>query len=230
MEPVIIGDATLYCGDCLEVLPTLSGVDAVVTDPPYGIGYRHGDWRGDLAGPSIRANQRVHGDDKPFNPTPFLNYSKAILWGANNYCRYLPDGGGWLVWDKREGMSSNDQADCEIAWTNTMHTVRIFHHLWNGMLKASERGEQRVHPTQKPIALMLWCLEFVGGAATIFDPYMGSGTVGIACVRSRRRYIGVEIKSDDFDIACNRIEAAWRNRPRLFDDKELEQLTQGELL
>ena len=225
MRVETIGDATLYLGDCLEVLPTLGKVDAVVADPPYGVGYRHGVDKGKLAGPTIRPNEEIHGDDRPFDPAPFLTYGNVILWGANNYAQRLPAGGGWLVWDKRDGMSSNDQADCEIAWTNAMHTIRIFRHLWNGMLKASERGEKRVHQTQKPIALMLWCLGFVADAQTILDPYMGSAPVGIACAATGQKYIGVEINPHDFDIACRRIEDAYK-QPRLFDDEPKQKAIQ----
>ena len=213
-----IGDATLMLGDCLAILPTLGKVDAVVADPPYGVGYRHGVDKGKLAGPTIRPNEKIEGDDTPFDPSPFLEYDKVILWGANNYTQRLPTGGGWLVWDKRDGMTSNDQADCEIAWTNTMHTIRIFHHLWNGMLKASERGERRVHQTQKPIALMLWCLGFVENAEVILDPYMGSAPIGIACASTGQKYIGIEKVPRDFDIACGRIEEAHK-QPRLFADE-----------
>ncbi len=198
---------------------------SVVTDPPYGIGYRHGKWRGKLAGPSVAANEPIEGDDRPFDPAPWLIYDNVIMWGANNYARRLPEGGGWLIWDKRNGMTSNDQADCEMAWTNTMRSVRIVHHLWNGMLKASERGERRVHPTQKPVDVMKWCLSFVRDAETIMDPYMGSGPTGIACVGLGLRFIGIEIEPKYFDIACRRIEDAYK-QPRLFEDEPKQKATQ----
>ena len=222
-----IGDATLYLGDCLEILPTLGKVDAVVTDPPYGIGYRHGEYRGNKAGPIVGANERIVGDDSPFDPDPLLRFPFKILWGGNIYRDRLP-AGGWLIWDKRDGMGSNDQADAEIAWTDAIHTVRLYHHLWNGMLRATERTGSRVHPTQKPVALMEWCLGFVPDAQIILDSYMGSGTTGVACANLGRKFIGIEIEEKYFDIACRRIADAYK-QPRLFED-EKPTPKQGELI
>ena len=144
----------------------------------------------------------------------WLTFPEVVLWGANHYASRLPDASCWLTWDKRDGVCSNDQADCEHAWTNLGGPARVIRHLWNGMLKASERGEVRVHPTQKPVAVMEWVLGFVK-AHTILDPFMGSGTTGVACARLGRRFIGCEIEPRYFDIACKRIEEAYR-QPRLF--------------
>ena len=206
-----IGDATLYLADCRDVLPTLSGVDAVVTDPPYGIGYSHGVGGGRLARSTKFDNHPLIGDDRPFDPTPWVLFQEAILWGANHYASRLPDASCWLTWDKRDGVCSNDQADCEHAWTNLGGPARVIRHLWNGMLKASERGVEREHPTQKPIAVMEWCVRFVT-RNIILDPFMGSGTTGVACARLGRKFIGIEIEPRYFDIACRRIEEAYRQR------------------
>lgn len=211
---VTIGDCRLINADCREVLPTLGKVDAVVTDPPYGIGYVH---RGGGAGKTrtgTRATEfggvPVFGDDVPFDPTAILDAARtAILWGANHYSRALPESGGWLVWDKRDGIAVNDQSDCEFAWSNTSGTARIFRHKWMGMVRDSEVGQPRVHPTQKPIQLMRWCIEQTGNTHTILDPFMGSGTTGVACVKLGRKFIGIEIDPKYFDIACRRIEKAY---------------------
>lgn len=128
------------------------------------------------------------------------------LYGGGNYFD-LPPSSCWLLWDKVNG--SNDFADCEMAWTNIKAAVRLFRHMWNGMLRDSERNEPRVHPTQKPVALMKWCIQRVKETPRlIVDPYMGSGTVGIACVDMGIEYIGIEKMKRNFDIACERIHRA----------------------
>lgn len=211
-----IGDAVLYLGDCREILPTLGKVDAVVTDPPYGIGYAHGGGGGKLARSTAFAHETIVGDDRPFEPTEFLGFPTVVLWGANHFAERLPSSAGWLIWDKRDGVCSNDQADCEIAWTNRTSPARVIRHLWNGMLKASERGEVRAHPTQKPIAVMEWCLrQATAGSDVVLDPFMGSGTTGVACAKLGRKFIGIEIEPKYFDIACRRIDAAYK-QPDMF--------------
>lgn len=219
------GRVVLYLGDCLDVLPTLTGVDCVVTDPPYGIGYSHGVGGGKLARSTQFDHHPLVGDDKPFDPTPWIGFEKVVLFGANHYASRLPDSSFWLVWDKRDGVCSNDQADCEMAWVKGNGNARIIRHLWNGMLKDSEKGIQRVHPTQKPVAVMVWAIDQVGHAQTILDPFMGSGTTGIACIRTGRRFIGIEIDETYFAIAQKRIEAELASTP-LFDNAvPLEQPT-----
>lgn len=209
----VIGGQTLLLGDCLDVMPALGKVDAVVTDPPYGIGYVHG---AELRRHGSRHNEKpIVGDDKPFDPRPFLPWP-CILWGANHFARRLPVGGRWLVWDKRDGRGFNDQSDIEMAWMSGKRAAdRIFSHLWSGYSKASERGVPRDHPTQKPVVLMEWCLGFIPGAKTILDPFMGSGTTLVACQRLGRAGTGIEIDPDYFEIACRRVEEATR-QPDLF--------------
>lgn len=221
-EPVIIGDATLYLGDCLDVMQCLQVVGAVITDPPYGIGesHRKNATRGKPFGSRVDAkNTRgtyvqptdygtYEWDHHPASPEQIsaclTAAPKAIIWGGNYFS--LPPAPKWLVWDKE---NSGDFADCELAWTNLPGAVRIFRHMWNGMLRASERGTPRVHPTQKPIALMEWCITQLGDAEVIADPFMGSGTTGVACANLGRKFIGIEIEKRYFDIACERIEAAY---------------------
>ena len=219
----VIGDCTLYLGDCLQVLPTLEPVDAVVTDPPYGIRLDTNNKRfsgGDAASVAKRGNnvgsslgQPILGDDRPFDPTFLARLSgDKIIWGWNNYPDRLPRG-GCLVWLKR-----NDDAfgsflsDAELAWLSKGHGVYCRRDLSNAAI-----ASYRVHPTQKPVGLMEWCLGFLPNAETILDPFMGSGTTGVACVNLGRKFIGIELEPKYFDIACKRIEEAYK-QPRLFDE------------
>jgi site-specific DNA-methyltransferase (adenine-specific) len=211
----------LYLGDCREILPTLSGVDAILTDPPYGMGLgrRSGGPRANH--PEIKRaqdNYFVIGDDQPFDPAPLLTFPKIVIWGGNHFASRLPDARKWLVWDKRDGLSSNDQADCELAWTNLRGPERMHRQKWMGMVRSGEENPGRYkleHPTQKPVALMDWCIGQLGASASIADPYMGSGTVGVAAARRQLRFIGIEIDPKHFDTACRRIEAATK-QPDIF--------------
>lgn len=215
-EKRVIGNATLYLGDCLEILPTLEKVDAVITDPPYGIGYSHGVGGGKLAQSTKFDHHPVTGDNKPFDPSPWVGFKKVVLFGANHYASRLEDSSFWLIWDKRDGVCSNDQSDVEMAWVKGKGQARVIRHLWNGMLKASERGEERVHPTQKPVAVMEWAIKTSGADSDILDPFMGSGTTGVACMNLGRKFIGIEIEPKYFEIACQRIENAQRQQ-RMFE-------------
>jgi site-specific DNA-methyltransferase (adenine-specific)/modification methylase len=211
MDIVTLPNATLYRADCLDVLPTLGRVDCVVSDPPYGIAHpcnfkQRG--RGNLA--TCNDFSDVVGDSVPFDPAPILALDvPTVLWGANHFADKLPPSGGWLVWDK-ERPDDLDQATCELAWTNCVKGVRRFRHLWNGMMKASEWGES-YHPTQKPIALMQWILTLrwmPDSGAIVLDPYMGSGPVGIAAIKTGMRFIGIEISEQYFAVAVKRIQEA----------------------
>ncbi len=196
---------TIYHGDCREILPELPKVDLVLTDPPYGIGYVHGDGGGCLARSTVFNRVPVAGDDAPFDPSPWLEFNDVVLWGANHFASRLPDSGRWLVWDKRDGICSNDESDCEMAWVKGGGTARLIRHLWNGMLKDSERGVRRVHPTQKPVSVMTWCLSFFPNAQTILDPFMGSGTTLVAAKMLNRKAIGIEIEEKYCEIAALRL-------------------------
>jgi len=214
----VIGDATLYLGDCATIMPAveLGGGAALVSDPPYGIAFvlggnnKSGIGKGKYA--TAFAGKAIAGDDAPFDPAPWLQPGRAaILWGANHYASRLPDGSRWLVWDKRAASHHvNDFADCELAWTNLGGVARVFRHHWDGMMRASEQGQPRVHPTQKPVALMMWCIGFTPSGARIFDPFMGSGTTGVAAVQLGRAFTGIELDAGYFDVACRRIEEACR--------------------
>lgn len=215
-----IGDATLCLGDCREILPTLGKVDAVVTDPPYGIKYvaRNGDQK--RVKGWVHEGQGVAGDDVPFDPSPFLSFQEVILWGANHYSQRLPHG-RWLVWDKRGDprfYGNNTFSDCELAWRSGRGADRMYRQIWNGIVREGEpakEGQYRQHPTQKPIRLMEWCLGQISDAQTILDPFMGSGTTGVACAKLGRKFVGIEIEPKYFDIACKRIEQAYA-QPDLF--------------
>lgn len=220
----VIGDARLICADCREVLPTLPKVDAVLTDPPYGIGadaaahkssgivVGHGHRR--VAKKSYAATS---WDLAPIEPALLSAVREAgqwaIIFGGNYYD--APASSCWLVWDKENG--SNGFADCELAWTNLPKAVRRIRYLWNGFARAN--GEPRDdHPTQKPLGVMEWCInQLPTDCATILDPFMGSGTTGVACANLGRAFIGIEREPSYFDIAVRRIEEAYK-QPRLFTD------------
>lgn len=229
MREEIIGDARLILGDCREILPALNGVDAVVTDPPYGIGYKHsGHVRGvaSAIGLTAAANARgsppVIGDDSPFDPVPLLAFPNVIIWGADHFFPRLPDRGRWLAWNKLGFLAPWDTfSDVEFAWHSLEGPARIFSMLWKG-LACDKRGENnglREHTTQKPIRLMEWCIAQVRipPGNVILDPYMGSGTTGVACARLGRKFIGIEIHEPYFDIACRRIEQVYRQRDLFVD-------------
>ena len=140
------------------------------------------------------------------------------MWGANWFTRHLPHSGGWLIWDKR--LSAETMAEkgwplgeAELAWTNIRGSTRVFRNLWSGLLRDTEKGEF-YHPTQKPVVLMQWCVQQIQDRIVI-DPFMGSGTTGVACMNLGRKFIGIEIKRKYFDIACERIENAQRQQ-RMF--------------
>jgi site-specific DNA-methyltransferase (adenine-specific) len=207
---------TLYLGDCREILPSLGKVDACVTDPPYGIAHVKG--AGGLGKHNRRNIAPIAGDDVPFDPCPFLAFPDVILWGASHFAQSLPHG-RWYVWDKLDGMESFDSfSDIEIAWHNKRGAERIFRHMWKGICQDSEKDATREHPTQKPIALMRWCIEQCSAPRTILDPFMGSGTTGVAAVKLGRRFIGIEIEERYFNIAVRRIEEALR-QPDLFIER-----------
>ncbi len=214
----------IYLGDCREILPQLEPVNLILADPPYGIGYRHGAEKGPNA--SKFNNCPIVGDDIPFDPDFIISMNvPAILWGGNNYATRLPNSGGWLIWDKRVGTVVNDQSDCEIAWTNLFKTARVFYHVWDGFRRGPERNTPRVHPSQKPILLMKWCLGFAPEAEITLDPFMGSGTTLRAAKDLERKAIGIEIEEKYCEIAAKRLE----QEVLPFDPGTPEEFQQGRL-
>ena len=213
---VVIGDCRLLLGDCLEILPLLGKVDAVVTDPPYGICHKSGGGTGGKWNSVRHHGVTIAGDDRPFDPAPFLSLAvPVVMWGANFFSDKLP-GAGWLIWDKRPGIEDMvfNRSDAELAYFSGTKTVKTIRHLWHGICRDSEVGEHW-HPTQKPVAVMQTCIGYLPKAQTILDPFMGSGTTGVACVKLGRKFIGIEIDPGYFDIACERIRKAY-SQPDMF--------------
>lgn len=204
---------TLYLGDCREILPTLGKVDAVVTDPPYGIGENSSKVasRGKLATPK---DYGAFDWDKEPPPAWVIQMLRdisrhQIIFGGNYYD--LPPSSCWLVWDKKNG--SNDFADCELAWTNMSKAVRRIEWLWNGMIRKG--SDIREHPTQKPLGVMSWALDQLpDDAKLICDPFMGSGTTGVAAVTRGLSFVGIERETSYFETALTRISEALE-RPSL---------------
>lgn len=224
----VIGDCVLYQGDCTVILPQLPDFDLILTDPPYGINIA----KSGKVGGEKRAKATDYGVndwDSVIPPEWFFLLMKmkgrnCIFWGGNYFG--LPPSPCWLVWDKN---NTGNFADCELAWTNLEKAVRMIKHTWNGMLQQNmKQKEKRVHPTQKPLPVMEWCLTHVPDAKTVCDPFMGSGTTGMACARKGLHFVGIEREAKYFDIACERIAEAYRTKPRLFETvkkKQAEQLS-----
>jgi site-specific DNA-methyltransferase (adenine-specific) len=220
---------TIICGDCLEVMKQLPDkcVDLVLTDPPYGIGADKAQ--------NAAAKQRIKADGKSkagrgWRLYPETNWDESIpteevfsqilrisrnqiIWGGNYFTKHLPASSGWMVWNKCQRDFS--LADAELAWTSFDKAIRICD---------CSRGEAlqdgRVHPTQKPLRLIRWCLDKRSKEGdTILDPFLGSGTTAVACYRTRRNYIGIEISPEYCKIAEKRIQEE-KNKLALFNGLE----------
>lgn len=217
---VEIGNATLYLGDCMDILPILPKVDAVITDPPYGINENSKKVasRGNMAAPKDYGN---FDWDKAPPPDELIELIRTkgkyqAFFGGNYFT--LPPTSCWLVWDKLNG--DNDFADCELAWTNWPKAVRRLQWRWNGMIR--QGNEERYHPTQKPLEVMKWVIELCPKSDTILDPFMGSGTTGVAAIQMGRKFIGIEREPRYFEIACKRIQQAV-DQPQLFEPEPVKQ-------
>ena len=211
-----IGNCTLYLGDCREILPLLAMVDLVLTDPPYGIGaYKTGTMGGGVLAKQSHYDA-TEWDNSP--PAAWLieqvrDKGKFQVFFGGNYFN-LPPSKCWLVWDKDNG--ANNFADCELAWTNFPQAVRMIRWKWQGMLQQDMANkEERQHPTQKPVPVMQWVLSQRDDIVTVCDPFMGSGTTGVACANMGKTFYGIEREPKYFDIACKRIEQAYAQQ-RLF--------------
>lgn len=215
------GDCRLLLGDCRKIAPSLGDAFAVVSDPPYGMAfdtnstrftsgmYKRGDGRADWGA--------IEGDAQPFDPAPWLAYRECILWGANHYAQRLPVG-ATLIWLKKAPhLFGTFLSDAEIGWKKGGHGVFCHFRQFPPPSRMAENdGRSPAHPTQKPLSLMRWCLGMVKAPA-ILDPFMGSGTTGVACAHEGRAFVGIEMVERHFDTACRRVEQAVREaaqRPR----------------
>lgn len=230
MTPVVIGGATLYCAPCEDVLPIIGRVDAIVTDPPYGIlNLQNGD------STAVRKSPRQQGSGKLKNRimnTTEISWDIAptaemfdllramstdqIFWGGNYFP--LPPCRGILVWDKEQPWPNFSQV--EIAWTSIGRPAALYKKVNAGAVTSKE------HPTQKPVGLMTWCLNFLPDAESILDPYLGSGTTGVAAVQAGRKFIGIERDERYFEIACRRIEQAVA-QGQLFAPEPMKQVQEA---
>lgn len=214
---------TLYLGDCLDIAPQLKGVGAVISDPPYGM-----KWNTDSTRFTVgqAQNNRIHkrgdgrsdygeiaNDSEPFNPAPWLQYPRVVLFGANHYAARLPVG-TTLIWVKKdEHLWGTFLSDAEVAWMKGGHGVYLRRKNFTPATRTIDTGGDPsrpvgLHPTQKPVSIMAWCMERakVPLGATVLDPYAGSGSTGIACLRTGRNFIGIEISPVHYKTACERIE------------------------
>ena len=214
-QKVVIGDCVLYQGDCAEILPTLGRFDAVITDPPYGIKrFEKGSLRFDKTGEYKNGIAWDKAPEKAFFDLMLSKGENAIIWGANNF--ELPTSEYFLVWDKQQTVANF--ASAELAYTNIKVPAKVFRfsiHQHNTIEKS--------HPTQKPVDLMAWCIDFVPNAKSILDPFMGSGTTGVAAVQMGRKFTGIERDAGYFAIACQRIEQA-HSQGQLFQPERAAQV------
>jgi site-specific DNA-methyltransferase (adenine-specific)/modification methylase len=211
-NPVVIGNATLYLGDCREVLPGIDVRGCYIIDPPYGIDNQA--YRKSLPVTQWEKDERsIIGDESTDIAAwlfEFIGDSDAVVWGANNFPHLLPHKGRWLCWDKRMGVKADRMlgSSFELAWTSKRSgfdkMIRVLH---GGVVNAD--GGKREHPTQKPVEVMDRSIR-VFDSDVVIDACCGSGTTGVAAVQMGRRFIGIEIDPRYFDIACRRIKDAQR--------------------
>jgi DNA modification methylase len=195
----------LYHGDCLEIMPRLEPVDLVLTDPPYGM---HWNFSGQGSGKKAQGGKKsqfkaakIIGDSAEFNPSHLLKYSTVIIWGFYHFPQYLSRG-TILIWPKKyRDAFGSFLSDGDAAWMNRGNGVYI-----SPTINPATFQKERVHPTQKPVSLMIWCIEKSKTNGLVLDPYAGSGTTAVACEQLNRRWIGIEISEKYCEIAAKRIE------------------------
>lgn len=199
---------TIYHGDCREIVPQLGKFDLLLTDPPYGI-FKKSGGDGKMFGAKTiysKDASAAEWDKKPDAATIRMMMDccqKFAIWGGNYMASAIGDCKAPLVWNKLTG--NNSYADGEMAFSNIAGTLRIFTHQWCGAFKDSERGEKAVHPTQKPVELMRWCISLAGDAQTILDPFAGSGTTGRAAKDLSRKATLIEREEKYCEIAAKRM-------------------------
>lgn len=211
----VIGNQTLLLGDCLQVMPLLGRFDAVVTDPPYGIGFgsKH------TSHSRNRGTKLSNFDAEIPDVAPVLEMAdECIIWGGERF--NLPVRRRWLTWVKPDAAPTF--ASTEFAWTSKDAPAKFFVHAVGAM------NRDRVpHPTQKPLPLMEWCLGFLPDAKTILDPFMGSGTTLVACQRMGRYGTGIELDEDYWRIACERVHGAWQQPDLLIPETRHAPVQEG---
>jgi DNA modification methylase len=192
---------TIYHGDCREILPMLPKVDLVLTDPPYGLNRWFQNHK------VCKRFGQIIGDDKQFDPRPFLIAKNHIFWGANHFANLLSNETRWLMWLKHgEGLlDKRDHASFELAWTDMGGSCRAFRFIWDGFIKQGKNhGLEHCHPTEKPVELLRWCCSLVDGKS-VLDPFMGSGPTLRAAKELGRKAIGIEIEEKYCEIAAKRL-------------------------
>lgn len=225
-----LGAHRLLCGDATSITAVdtlLAGQvpDMVFTDPPYGI--------------SVKMNQKdttcrdtILGDETTQVAVDAFNLCSAfkipmIFWGANHYAfdARLPNAKCWIAWNKQERNNHIDQADCELAWTNINSPARQFHHLWAGFRRDSEKGETRVHPTQKPVELIVEILEHFKKHAgnKILDLFGRSGSTLIACEKTKRTAYLMELDPKYCDVIVARWEKFTGQKAELMNGSSAQE-------
>ena len=231
-KEVNIGDCRLILGDCFDLLNVCNLDAAIVSDPPYGMDLNTNTTRfsgGNTARGKGRVRKKIINDDRPFDPSPFLKFSECLLFGANHFWSRLPKGGA-LVWVKRNDHAFNSfLSDAEIAFLKGCEGVYCHREVIAGSKKAIEAGMDpygpSAHPTQKPVGLMVWALDYIK-SNQVFDPFMGSGTTGVACAKIGRKFTGIEIDPDYFKIACERISRAYEQIDMFVDPPDIDESVQ----
>jgi DNA modification methylase len=211
-----IGEHRLLCGDStdsdlIEKLLNGQKADLVFTDPPYGINVKMNNSKNFNLATSVQilGDKTTEVAVDAFNICSLMNIP-MIFWGANHYAydAKLPNAKCWITWDKQEKNNHIDQADCELAWTNINSPARIFHHLWAGFRRDSEKGEKRVHPTQKPVQLICEILQhFIKVKSNlILDLFLGSGSTMVACEQLKRKCYGMELDPKYCQVIIDRMK------------------------
>lgn len=226
MKKVTIGTATLYHGDCMELMATLvdKAFDLAIVDPPYGIGMGGGK-----VGNSKTDYKQFAGDDKKIPDNEYflelMRVSKnQIIWGGNYMIEHLYPTSCFIIWDKVQPENFT-MAMAEFAWTSFNYPAKIYQKRIVGA------DIERIHPTQKPVKLYEWLLtNYAKQGQTILDTHLGSGSSAIAANRLGFHFTGIELDKDYFNAACTRIEKALSQSDMFSPNPTSYQLTQQSLI
>lgn len=194
---------TIFHGDCRELLPSITA-DFVLSDVPYGINYQGGGGGNLIHTKRHRRQEKIKGDDKPFDPSPLLRFTHVALFGAQHFYSRLPDGGTFHIWDKRGPYEEFHTADFDSIWINRKEVGRIVRCVWRGLCRDTEAQDKILHPTQKPKRVVRWAMEMFQ-FNTVVDPYMGSGTTLVVAKELGRNAIGIEIEERYCEVAAKRL-------------------------